>query len=289
MTRPLSSLSSLCWGLIAILGLSCGPTRIEGQYPGECSDGIDNDDNGSIDCGDDGCQGSPLCANSDDDDDITDPIGDDDDNDTDPGDDDTDPTTVSIGGDIEAGVYGNGPTADSVVSELGAPDNSLTTGPLGLWTLRLPREPMVGLHAAVPGYIDGHLYLNLSSPTQGARYDQRFTVISQKESLMFDLFLSAAYDPTKGQLFVWADSMTQGSVDGATVSIDRAYHNSFRLTGTAPSITNELDGESPLLFLNVEPGDVNVSVTLPNGDPCEGPVPLPLEPAVISTTYFACP
>ncbi len=288
MTRSASSLSSLCWGLVAVIGLSCGPARIEGQYPGECSDGIDNDDNGAIDCGDATCQGSPLCAdNGDDDDDATDPIGDDDD--TDPGDDDTDPTTVSIGGDIEAGVYGNGPTADSIVSELGNPDNSITTGQLGLWTLRLPREPMVGLQAAVPGYIDGHLYLNLSSPTQGALDDQMFTVLSEEESQMFALFLSVSYDPTKGQLFVWAEHMGQGSVNGAIVAIDRAYDNSFRLTGTAPSITNQLDGESPLLFLNVEPGDVNVSVTLPNGDPCEGLAPLPLEATVISTTYFACP
>ena len=289
MARFSSPPCLLCWGLFALLGLSCGPAHIEGQYPGECTDDIDNDEDGETDCNDETCQGSPLCAGSDDDD-TTDPgDDDDDDDDTDPGDDDTDPTTVSIGGDIEAGVYGNGPTADSVVSELNNSSNSMTTGADGLWTLRLPREPIVGLHATVPGYIDGRLYLNLSSPNQSSRDDQRFTVISQDESLMFEMFLSAPYDPAKGQLFIWADRSTDASIGGTTVSIDRPYDESFRLSGTKPTVTNQLDGENPLLFLNVEPGDVNISVTLPNGSQCEGPAPLPLEATVITTTYFACP
>ena len=41
-------------------GLGAWPPY-EGDDAGECSDGLDNDDNGAVDCGDEGCRGSPLC------------------------------------------------------------------------------------------------------------------------------------------------------------------------------------------------------------------------------------
>jgi hypothetical protein len=46
------------------------PPLYEGDEPGECSDGADNDQDGLFDCDDDGCAGSPDCdgATSDDDD-----------------------------------------------------------------------------------------------------------------------------------------------------------------------------------------------------------------------------
>jgi len=59
----------------------------EGDEPGECSDGADNDQDGLFDCDDEGCAGSPDCAGDDDDDD--DDSSDDDTGDDDTGDDDT--------------------------------------------------------------------------------------------------------------------------------------------------------------------------------------------------------
>lgn len=46
-----------------------GAPPAEGDEPGECTDGVDNDDDGSVDCADDGCVGSPDCADG------TDPAG----------------------------------------------------------------------------------------------------------------------------------------------------------------------------------------------------------------------
>jgi hypothetical protein len=62
------------WCLLWILGLvlaSCG----EGANPAQCSDGVDNDNNGVADCHDEGC--AEYCGDDDDDDD--DATGDDDD------------------------------------------------------------------------------------------------------------------------------------------------------------------------------------------------------------------
>jgi len=80
---------------------NAGNTVVEGQNPGDCQDGADNDMDGLFDCDDDTCAGSPDCASGDDDtsgggDDDTSGGGDDDtsgsgDDDTSggPGDDDT--------------------------------------------------------------------------------------------------------------------------------------------------------------------------------------------------------
>lgn len=51
-------------GVVAavLLCVACGASKGEGANPGECTDQIDNDSNGLIDCDDAGCTGSPDCA-----------------------------------------------------------------------------------------------------------------------------------------------------------------------------------------------------------------------------------
>ena len=50
---------------LTVLCLSCGGTEqvedIEGDQPGECTDGADNDRDGKFDCDDSDCSGSPDC------------------------------------------------------------------------------------------------------------------------------------------------------------------------------------------------------------------------------------
>ena len=48
------------WTLVALLGSACGGES-EGDDPGECSDGADNDRNGTFDCDDPACAGAPVC------------------------------------------------------------------------------------------------------------------------------------------------------------------------------------------------------------------------------------
>lgn len=51
---------------LSFLALTACGTAAEGQNPGECADGADNDGNGAFDCDDGGCSGSPDCAGGDD-------------------------------------------------------------------------------------------------------------------------------------------------------------------------------------------------------------------------------
>ena len=67
MTRSILivfSLLSLAAGSVS----GCTPSE-EGLVSGECSDGLDNDDDGAIDCEDLGCLGDYDCVSAGDDDD----------------------------------------------------------------------------------------------------------------------------------------------------------------------------------------------------------------------------
>ena len=45
----------------ALLAWSCTATLFEGNEPGECTDGADNDADGLYDCADPNCAGAPIC------------------------------------------------------------------------------------------------------------------------------------------------------------------------------------------------------------------------------------
>jgi hypothetical protein len=49
--------------LLALVGaLVTGCAKEEGQTAAECSDGIDNDSDGAVDCEDSGCCGTWICG-----------------------------------------------------------------------------------------------------------------------------------------------------------------------------------------------------------------------------------
>ncbi len=73
-------LSLLALGLLSVAGCDV-EVEVEGDEPGECSDQADNDQDGAVDCDDDGCAADAACAGDDDDSagDDDDSAGDDDD------------------------------------------------------------------------------------------------------------------------------------------------------------------------------------------------------------------
>ncbi len=269
----------------ALLLLCCTPKEIEGQHPGDCTDGIDNDSDGLVDCDDDTCQGSLLCVEGD-----APPVDDDDFNDDPPiGNDDGNPDTVQVSGTIDAGIQGNGSRAGAVIYEIGNKSHSVTTTAEGNWAFHLPRAASVGLHGSLPGYGESRLYLNLSAPNQDQIVGQILMFLSQEEFSQFGQFLGYDYDPARGQLFVWAESITLESVAGSTVSIDLDYDESFSLEGQVPEQADTLGPDAALLFLNVSPGDVALTVQMPNGGFCNSADPLPVQPTMVTVAFLSCP
>ena len=125
----------------------------EGDEPGECSDGADNDQDGLFDCDDPNCAGSPDCADDDDatsDDDDTTPSDDDDstpldDDDSTPLDDDdaTDTFEGDEPGECADGIDNDGdfltdcddPTCNLTPECGGGDDDDATADPSGIPTI----------------------------------------------------------------------------------------------------------------------------------------------------------
>jgi hypothetical protein len=93
--RPSLTLLSLLTVLGGLALLAACAEDIEGNQPGECSDGADNDSDSYFDCNDSDCYGAPNCLGEGDDDDAADDddaSDDDDAADDDDGSDDDDAT-----------------------------------------------------------------------------------------------------------------------------------------------------------------------------------------------------
>jgi len=125
---------------LLVVATLCGCEDIEGNEPGECSDGLDNDSDGYLDCEDSNCYGAPVCYGGlpGDDDDFG---GDDDDS---GGDDDDSSTggTASITGhitrsiDFVEGQDGIGDIYLTLISELPVGDGG---------------KPVVAVATTLPG------------------------------------------------------------------------------------------------------------------------------------------
>ena len=84
-------------GMMLVLAVSCGGGG-EGAVSGECSDEVDNDSDGDVDCDDEGCVGDLDCVILDESDDDDDSAPDDDDSAPDDDDSAADDDDSAVGG-----------------------------------------------------------------------------------------------------------------------------------------------------------------------------------------------
>jgi len=300
MTRPLSFVVALACSFLLLAMLSCGTGSVEGQNPGDCTDGTDNDNDGLIDCLDEQCQGSPVCGDSDDDDsqpgdDDSQPGDDDDDDDSQSddddsyaGDDDTDSSTIRVSGTVDRGMVGQ-LTAGAVIAELGNESNVVTTDAAGTWSMRLPRTDGAGVRATLTDYIESRMYTNLADESLLQSTDMKIMLLSAAELSQFEIYLDVAYDTNQGLVYVWAYSDNENAVDAGEVVIQQDHDGSFSLNGPEPGPSSVLGDGAALMFVNVAPGDVDVSVTVPGIGTCTGPSPLPVAPGLLTIAFFLCP
>lgn len=174
--------------------LSCN-ADIEGNTPGECEDGADNDSDGYFDCGDNDCFGAPYCTGAgddDDDNDVTDDdTADDDTADDDTSDDDTadDDTTDDDTADDDTTPDGDGvtPVITEVTYTYAAASSAFTFSveahdpdanfgvPLLLWSVDgVPQTPTsIG---QIPLQGDAYFDIQLNGAVPGTTYGVLFAI-----------------------------------------------------------------------------------------------------------------
>ena len=176
MSRNALSLS-LC-GLLA-LGLTGCNEDIEGNEPGECSDGADNDSDSYFDCNDSDCYGAPDCLNGGDDDDAADDddaTDDDDAADDDDATDDDDDTTDGFTPYISDITYEYVSSATKFIFSLEAHDPDSNFGiPLLLWSVDgVPQTPAnIG---TIPLTSDVIFDVELQGVVPGSTYSVLFAI-----------------------------------------------------------------------------------------------------------------
>jgi len=98
------------------------------------------------------------------------------------------------------------------------------------------------------------------------------------------------FNPERGLLHVGAVSRTHGTeYAGASVDVvGLAYEASYAVDDNlGPSTTT--DSQGILAFLNVEIGTAQVTVLDPNGEPCIGLSPVPVEAGSTTHVVYECP
>ena len=164
--------------LVLLLTLLACPAceDIEGNEPGECEDGADNDSDGYFDCGDSDCFGAPACTGEGDDDDAT---ADDDDATAD--DDDATADDDDTGGDgvtpwIEEVTYVFNAGLGQFVFSIEAHDPDEDFGiPLLLWSVNGQAQPPVAV-GSIPLAGDAYFDVQLDGAVAGTTYQVLFAI-----------------------------------------------------------------------------------------------------------------
>ncbi len=185
MTRPLLL-------LLPLLLTGC-PTDIEGNSPGECDDGADNDEDGYFDCNDSDCYGAPVCNDEGDDDDAAgdddDAAGDDDDSTSGDDDDATADDDDATGDDDDDAaddppyiddityVYSSATTTFTFSIEAWDPDGSFGI-PTLLWNVDGEAQPAVTVGDTPLGEF-AFFDVELSGAVNGESYQVLFAIREQ--------------------------------------------------------------------------------------------------------------
>jgi len=232
------------------------------------------------------------CSSARPDDDDTTGVGDDDTDD--PGDDDDSvgPETVTIHGGVEIITVGDyQPAGDILVFQDDDPENStLTKGEEGDWYIDLPAQPEHAFVRAERDDLTSVLFM-LDLEWQRDRVDHLVLFnpfVEMERARFFEEEFGFSYDPTKGLLHAGAVSRTQGTeYAGATVNFDLDYEASFAVDDElAPG--NTTDTQGVLAFINVDVGTATLSVHGPEGNPCDGPNPVPVYAGVATHVVYLC-
>ena len=181
-----------------------GCEDIEGNQPGECTDGADNDSNGYFDCDDRSCFGAPDCTGEgpDDDDAADDDDTTNDDDDTSIDDDDTGDDDDLVADDDDTGGDGVTPWIESVTYVYNAaggsflfsieahdPDNNFGV-PLLLWSIDAAAQPPVAV-GTIPLQGDAYFDVEMQDAVASQTYQVLFAIRDADQNVSEGVSISA--------------------------------------------------------------------------------------------------
>jgi hypothetical protein len=125
---------------------------------------------------------------------------------------------------------------------------------------------IVGTH---PDYFD-HIWVGYGAND----HSHSTNLVSRSAGVVLGTLLGLTIDPAKGVVVVTLSDGAGNSLAGATVSTSASYDvalvaDSASATGFSPGTTTLAGSDAWVIFINVDPGDIDLDVTSPNkGDSC---------------------
>ncbi|MCB9793471.1 MAG: hypothetical protein H6741_12180 [Alphaproteobacteria bacterium] len=165
----------------------------------------------------------------------------------------------ATGADLE-GVSVSGGDADSTTDATGSDDRTLDP------------NAAVEIVAMKAGYMENHVFLFTGST------DFNASVVMLSEETMGRLYpaLGIERDLSKGTVVITVNDDAEGGshdLEGATVTLDAAAErviaaDSTTTAGFTDGNTTQAGANGWVVFLNVDPGEVNAEVETPDGEDC---------------------
>jgi hypothetical protein len=183
---------------------------------------------------------------------------------------DLSPLLVALGGHVVVAAPGSSsqPIAGATVQVLGASQaNQTTTTSDGSYTLMVPAGGTLFLGGSADLYVNSTV--GVVVPIAGATADLKLVPVTVFSNVITSLSPPLNADPTKGHIVVNFNNTNHAGGYGATPSA--SHGASFTLvSGGTPmySGTTVQDGDSTLIFPNVDVGATTIALTAPAAKSC---------------------
>lgn len=178
-----------------------------------------------------------------------------------------------------ATIYGHvrQPTSDDGLAGVEVVDTARpgvrgASGADGRWEVAAAPEPYVTLRFTKAGYLPVQAWI---APEEAIDPAHEYPMRMGDEAVVSMLYANFGGTYARGRGVLFVDAMDPGMSDifGATVEISSAHDGVWREdedgTWVAENLTNE--DRADLLFVNVAPGPVTITMVAPDGTPCELP------------------
>lgn len=195
-------------------------------------------------------------------------------------------------GEDEHGAFDEGAPIEGLeITELNH-DNSVLSGPGGLFSLAPEDFSTTHLHARRTGYLDRVMIVAQGSYEAAGRLVEVDMAEAEHEAGLYGELFGAPYDPERGSLYVHFCGPDGENMAGARADIDVAYVANRVYSNVEEVLDSQVIPEfSPdphVMFSHVDPGEVHITVTSPEGFDCEGPSPITVLPDAFTDALFTC-
>jgi hypothetical protein len=168
-------------------------------------------------------------------------------------------------------------------------DGEVISDAAGLWTWRVADREWITMRSEHPLTLPMEAYIHTREADNPA-LPYPYTLGSSDDVNALCAPLGVTQDPALGFLMVDALDPQDRDIGGATVTVDVSYDGPYREYATDQWDMEPLttDDRNDLMYLNLPPGPVHITVTGLTSGACAGPAAVELKAGVLTQVSFYC-